>query len=71
MENETIEEIVDSIINTRDFCGNEKEAAIETAKELGLTGDKLIKAIKKARFIANKRWNGFQRSAGVKEKYLF
>ena len=39
-----IESIVDTIINTRDFCGNETEAAIEAAFEAGLRGDDLKKA---------------------------
>lgn len=69
--NNEIEQIVDVIINTRDFCGNEHEAATEEAFELGLRGKDLETAVKAARFQANAKWNGFQRAAGVPEKHLF
>ena len=69
--NDKIQQIVDVIINTRDFCGDENRAAKEEAFELGFRGDKLVQAVKVAKFRANAEWNKWQRDAGVKEKHLF
>jgi hypothetical protein len=72
MTNEQLIDLtVDVIINTRDFCGNEKEAAMDFLADHNLRGSAAISIFKAANFRANKAWNGFQRAAGVPEKHLF
>ena len=56
-----VDQLVDVIINTRDFCGNEGVAALELAKELGLDKADAFKAVRIASFRANARWNGFKK----------
>jgi hypothetical protein len=67
--NEIIDEIENQIINTRDFCGDEKRVARETAAENGLVGADAKKAINIAFFRANRAWNDFKIQAGVKPKH--
>ena len=69
--NEKIEQITEAIINSRDFCGDENQAAKEEAFELGFRGQKLAAAVRVAKFQANAKWNKSQRDAGVPEKHLF
>lgn len=58
-----LESIADSIITTRDFCGNEREAAFDTAYDLGV---KLTsKGYQAALSIANANWLEYQKLAGV------
>jgi hypothetical protein len=65
-----IDGAVETIITTRDFCGNEAEAVRDFAIENGFKADwKKIHSI--ANFRANSRWNAFKRAAGVAEKHLF
>ncbi len=66
-----IQNIVDVIINTRDFCGNEWEAATDEAYASGLVGSDIPKAVKIANFRANKVWNSHKKAAGVNPKYIF
>ncbi len=61
---------VETIITTRDFCGNEREAVRDFAIENGFRGE-ADKIWKIANFRANARWNAFKRAAGVAEKHLF
>jgi len=65
-----IEVIQQRIINTRDFCGDEQEAANDAAWDCDLTGEDAKKAINIAFFRANKAWNGFRSQAGVKSKFF-
>lgn len=67
----TIENIVDAILNARDFCGNEKEAAYDAASDNGLPKELWNKAYKIANFRANAAWNSFKKLAGVNPKYVF
>ena len=63
---------VDTILNTRDFCGNEKRATLEMlADDFGMKGAEALAAFKAANWEANRQWNKFQRAAGVPEKNLF
>lgn len=64
-----IDHAVDVLINTRDFCGNEKEAVIDLASDYGIKGKDAIQLYKIANFRANKQWNGYQKQAGVNPKY--
>lgn len=61
---------VDRIINTRDFCGNEKEAVRDLAYDHGY-GAAWRKIHRIANFRANAKWNGFKKQAGVDPKYIF
>lgn len=65
-----IAEAIDVIINTRDFCGNEREAVLEFAAEAGFAGE-AAKIHRIANFRANARWNGFKKAAGVNPKHCW
>jgi len=65
-----IDTIKQRIINCRDFCGDEQEAANDAAWDCDLSGEDAKKAINIAFFRANKAWNGFRRQAGVNSKYI-
>lgn len=65
-----IEHAVRCIIATRDMCGNEREAALDLlASDYGIRGDDAHKAYRIANFRANAEWNGWQKTAGVPDKY--
>lgn len=71
-EAEMLHDAVRTIINTRDFCGDERRACIEMAMDdHGLSKAAAIILYRRANFRANRVWNHFQREAGVPEKYLF
>jgi hypothetical protein len=65
----SISHAVEIILNTRDFCGNEKEAIRDFCHDNGLKD--WLKVWKIANFRANKQWNDCKREAGVPEKYIF
>ena len=71
IRDEIIEEIAHVILTTREFVGNEAEAAREFVRETVLPKELHTKAIRIAKFRANKIWNTWQREAGVAEKHLF
>ena len=63
----TMDQAVELIINTRDFCGNEKQAIKDFCAD-----EKIVnwyKVYKIANFRANAVWDGFKREAGVDQKY--
>lgn len=57
----------EAIVTTRDFCGNEKEAAEESFYDSGLkpTDDLMFQAQREA----NSLWRADQKAAGVKPKH--
>jgi hypothetical protein len=61
---------VDAIINARDFCGNEREAAFEVAAEHGFRAER-TKVHRIANFRANAEWNAWKKRAGVNPKHIF
>jgi len=65
-----IDQAIDMIITTRDFCGNEREAVREFAVEAGFKAD-WQKIHKIANFRANARWNTFKKQAGVDPKHCW
>jgi len=65
----TINNAVDLIINTRDFCGDEKQAIKDFCHDEKISD--WVKVWKIANFRANKLWNDYKRDAGVPEKYIF
>ena len=67
--NTTIDNAVDLIINTRDFCGDEKLAVKDFCSDEGIADWQKVWRI--ANFRANARWNGFKKQAGVNPKYTF
>lgn len=69
ISNAVIDNAVDLIINTRDFCGDEKHAVRDYCADEGI-GD-WQKVWRIANFRANARWNGFKKQAGVNPKYTF
>jgi hypothetical protein len=64
-----IDGAVDVIINTRDFCGDEREAVRDYCADLKQPHWQTVYRI--ANFRANARWNEFQKSAGVDPKYTY
>lgn len=62
--NIAIELAKDAVINARDFCGNEKEAAIESLRESGFEPtDSLLSEVARE---SNLSWAAFQKQADVK-----
>lgn len=53
----------DQIINARDFCGDEREAAIEAIRNYGLRPTRRL--VSMAFADANREWSRWQRQAGV------
>jgi len=58
-----IELAADQIVNARDLCGNEREAAADTLADYGFRPTPL--RIAQAMAIANGEWRSHQRAAGV------
>jgi hypothetical protein len=67
--NAIIDNAVDLIINTRDFCGDEKQAVKDFCADENIADWQKVWGI--ANFRANARWNGFKKQAGVNPKYIF
>jgi len=65
-----INNAVDTIINTRDFCGNEKQAVKDLCADEGLL-PQWQKVWRIANFRANAQWNQYKKDAGVNPKYIF
>lgn len=65
-----ITDAVRVIINTRDFCGNEREAVFEFSAEAGFKGE-WKKIHKIANFRANNEWNNWKKAAGVSPRHIF
>ena len=65
----TIQNAIDLIINTRDFCGNEKQAIRDYCHNEGL--EDWLKVWKIANFRANKQWNDYKKQAGVNPRHCF
>lgn len=64
-----IDSAVDLIINTRDFCGNERQAVRDYCADEKINDWQ--KVYKIANFRANARWNQYKIEAGVNPKYCF
>jgi len=64
-----ISNAVDLIINTRDFCGDEKQAVKDFCAEEKIADWRKVYGI--ANFRANALWNQYQKDAGVNPKYTF
>jgi hypothetical protein len=64
-----IENAIELIINTRDFCGNEKQAIKDYCADEKISDWKKVYRI--ANFRANARWNQYKIEAGVNPKYCF
>jgi hypothetical protein len=62
-----IQAMSDAIINARDFCGDEREAAIDAAHDMGVKPTRSMWL--KACDLANGVWRQSQQKAGVKRKY--
>jgi hypothetical protein len=69
ISNAVISNAVDLIINTRDFCGNEKQAVKDFCAEEKIADWRKVYGI--ANFRANALWNQYQKDAGVNPKYTF
>jgi hypothetical protein len=61
-------ELTKAIVNSRDLCGNEREAARQVFADHGLRFDEA--AYKSARFAANNAWRNEQKAAGVAPKHV-
>jgi len=61
-------ELVRTIITTRDFCGNELEACRDVFGDHNVSFD--MSAYKAAKFEANNQWRNFQKAAGVPAKHV-
>ena len=64
-----IEHAIDIIINTRDFCGDEKQAIKDFCHDEKIADWKKVWGI--ANFRANASWNQYKKDAGVNHKYCF
>ncbi len=64
-----INQAIDLIINTRDFCGNEMEAIQDFCADENIKDWHKLYRI--ANFRANAQWNEYKKQAGVSEKYCF
>ena len=64
-----IDNAVDVIINTTDFCGNERQAVRDYCADENISDWQ--KVYKIANFRANARWNQYKIEAGVNPKYCF
>ena len=64
-----INDAVELIINTRDFCGNEQMAIQDFCADEGIKDWHKVWRI--ANFRANAQWNQFKKDAGVPAKYCF
>ena len=64
-----INNAVDLIINTRDFCGDEKQAVRDFCADEGIKD--WLKVYRIANFRANAQWNQYKKDAGVNPKYIF
>lgn len=60
-----VESAVEVILNTRDFCGNEREAVRDLCADLGMTLE-WQKIYMEALVQANQRWEACRRHAGVR-----
>ena len=69
IKNEIIEQAVDLIINTRDFCGDEKQAVRDYCADEKISDWKKVWSI--ANFRANAVWNQYKKDADVNPKYCF
>ena len=65
----TIAQAVDLIINTRDFCGNEMQAIQDFCADENIKDWHKVWRI--ANFRANAQWNSYKKQAGVNPKYCF
>lgn len=64
-----INNAIDLIINTRDFCGDEKQAIKDFCADEKINDWQKVYRI--ANFRANHQWNEFKKQAGVNPKYCF
>jgi hypothetical protein len=69
ISNQIIENAIELILNTRDFCGDEKEAIRDYCHDEKIADWKKVYSI--ANFRANAKWNQFKKDAGVNPKYTF
>jgi hypothetical protein len=69
IDDKTIAQAVDLIINTRDFCGNEMEAIQDFCADENIKDWHKVWRI--ANFRANAQWNSYKKQAGVNPKYCF
>lgn len=69
MNQAIIAEATKAIINTRDFCGNEKEAVRDVCADNGIK--EWMPVYKAANFRANAEWNACKKAAGVDLKHRF
>jgi hypothetical protein len=69
IDDKTIAQAVDLIINTRDFCGNEMESIQDFCADENIKDWHKVWRI--ANFRANAQWNEYKKQAGVNPKYCF
>ena len=64
-----IEQAAKAICNSREFCGNEREAFDDWCADNGIKSNTSI--YRQANFRAVSMWRGYQKEAGVPEKYIY
>jgi hypothetical protein len=69
ISNQIIDNAIELILNTRDFCGDEKQAIKDYCHDEKIADWKKVYSI--ANFRANARWNQFKKDAVVNPKYTF
>lgn len=63
MEKINLESLVATLVNTRDFCGNERQAAKDWFADEGIAFDKGV--YRAASILAGVLWRQSQRDAGM------
>ena len=62
-----IAEMCQAILNSRELCGNEKDAAKQVAEDFGYPFS--LDDYQQAMINANVEWLGYKKQAGVRAKY--
>lgn len=66
---EQLDHAAESIIRTRDFCGDERETFIDWCADNNFRPT--VSLYSYVQFEVTRRWRMVQRAAGVPEKYIY
>jgi len=64
-----IKTMTDAIVITRDFCGNESQAAIDAGLEAGFSRREIAVSLHAAAAAADNEWRECQKAAGVGRRH--
>ena len=69
LSDQIIDNAIEIILNTREFCGNEMLAVHEYCADENI--EDWLRVYRIANFRAIKKWNQYKKQAGVNPKYCF